>query len=58
MTQIVTELPRGYRWATAEETERATATGDYVGMVQVVVGGTEDDPWTDLAIAENGAEGP
>lgn len=48
--QIVDTLPEGYRWATPEETERWTFHAH--NMVQVKVGGTDDEPWTDLAIKE------
>jgi hypothetical protein len=47
---IYPELPFGYRWANAEETERFTHTGKLDGMIQVRVGGDDNDPWTDLAV--------
>lgn len=48
---IYPSLPEGYRWATEEETERMAATGDLAGAIQVRVGGTDDEPWTDTAVA-------
>ncbi len=42
-----TELPAGYRWATADETE---VWDTIPGLIQVRVGGTDDEPWTDLAV--------
>jgi hypothetical protein len=40
-------LPAGYRWADENEAENWTETP---GIIQVRVGGTDDDPWTDLAV--------
>jgi hypothetical protein len=48
---IVASLPPFYRWANEVETENWT--NFYDSMVQVVRGGTSDEPWTDLAIKEN-----
>lgn len=45
---LIDALPEGYRWATAEEA--ANWTEHRERMVQVVKGGTPDEPWTDLAI--------
>ncbi len=47
MSEIYDHLPEGYRWMTAEEVEAWTTTP---GVIQVRVGGTDDDPWTDLAV--------
>lgn len=47
-SDIVDDLPEGYRWATAEETEEWDKHHDR--MVQVRTGGTDKDPQTDLAI--------
>lgn len=49
----VEKLPAGYRWATSSETETASHSGDFSRMVQVRKGGTDDDPWTDLAVPLN-----
>lgn len=46
--QIVPRLPEGYRWATPDECMNWEQYIDI--MVQVRVGGTDDEPWTDLAI--------
>lgn len=46
--RIVRHIPAGYRWATAEESENWEMHRDR--MVQVRVGGTDDNPQTDLAI--------
>ena len=43
---IFEELPTGYRWLTPEEVEN---WADLDNVIQVRVGGTDDDPWTDLA---------
>lgn len=45
---VVAALPAGYRWATPHEVE--TWTERLEEMVQVRVGGSDDDPETDLAI--------
>lgn len=51
---IVNALPEGYRWADEIETEAWSNSGDHHNdMVQVRVGGTDDEPWTDVAIREN-----
>lgn len=47
---IVDSLPKGYRWAT--ETEALNWGHFSDSMVQVRKGGTDDEPWTDLAIKE------
>lgn len=49
---IVDAMPKGYRWATAEEAEYSTSSDFHLSnyMVQVRVGGTDDEPQTDLAI--------
>lgn len=49
---MMNTLPQGWRWATPEEVEAAIASGDYSQMLQVRVGGTDEDPWTDLAVKE------
>lgn len=53
---IVETMPYGYRWATADEVEEFLNSDRRWGKmreeywVQVRVGGTDDEPWTDLAI--------
>lgn len=47
-SRIFPDLPPGYRWATPDEVEEClTGRRDYV---QVRVGGTDEDPHTDLAV--------
>lgn len=48
--RIVDTMPEGYRWATELETEAWAAGGALPGAVQVRVGGTDDEPWTDIAV--------
>ncbi len=40
-------LPVGYRWMTPEEVETWDEIPD---AIQVRVGGTDENPWTDLAV--------
>ena len=52
MNKIVNEMPYGYRWALPDEVESVTSGDQHLAqfMVQVIVGGTEEEPETDLAI--------
>lgn len=47
---IVDSKPEGYRWANEVECDRWAHPAYFNKMVQVRVGGTAEDPWTDLAI--------
>jgi hypothetical protein len=51
--QIVDQLPEGCVWLTALETEQWETVP---GVFQVRRGGTDEDPWTDLARPLNSAE--
>lgn len=52
MDTIVETMPYGYKWAEPEEVEAVTSGDMHLAryMVQVIVGGTKDEPQTDLAI--------
>lgn len=45
-------MPEGYRYATADEVE-SVLNGTLTEYVQIIVGGTEDEPWTDIAVKDN-----
>lgn len=47
MNIIVSGLPADYRWATCCEAENWPTLID---AIQVRVGGTNDEPWTDIAV--------
>lgn len=51
--EIFDALPDGYRWATCDEAEWWMR---YPGMIQVRVGGPDDEPWTDLALPSHARE--
>ena len=46
-TPVFDNLPEGYRWADADECEVWTELPE---VIQVRVGGTDEDPLTDLAV--------
>ena len=47
MSTIHDTLPEGYRWLTPDEVEQ----WDLIpGVIQVRVGGTDEEPFTDLAV--------
>ena len=47
------EMPEGYRWATADETEAASFSGDFAQMIGIYRGGGDaDSPFVDLAVRE------
>lgn len=48
---IYDTMPKGYRWATAEEAQR---WDEQPSVIQVRVGGTDDEPWTDIAVPDTG----
>ena len=48
--QVVDEMPEGYHWADEDQCVRWDIEPYVSNMVQVRVGGTDDEPWTDLAI--------
>lgn len=51
--RIFRSLPRGFRWATEIETEFWDTTPD---TIQVMRGGTDDEPWTDIAVPVRAGE--